>query len=249
MDYRGECVGVVSGKGGTGKTSFTAGAGAALAQLGQKVLCVDCDVGLRNLDLAVGLTDGVVMNFADAALGRCTLEDAVISHPRIPGLYLLNAPPGGGEPVTEDQMRALVRQIRKRFDFCLLDAPAGLGYGFRLATCAANHAVVIAGLDPPSLRDAQRTAMELEEISSVFLVVSRIRRRLLAHMRTTIDDAMDSAGLPLLGLVPEDEAVSLALVNGALVALSYPKSKAAAAYRNIALRLTGKRTDLLRIKW
>ena len=250
MEHRGECVGVVSGKGGTGKTSFTAGTGAALARLGRRVLCVDCDVGLRNLDLALGLTDQAVMNFADVALNRCTLQEAAVEHPLLPGLFLLNAPASGErEEVTQDAMRELLAEARKTYDFCLLDAPAGLGYGFSLATCGASRVVVIAGLDPPSLRDAQRTAMDLEEIPTVHLVVSRVRRRLLSHMGTTIDDAMDSAGLPLLGLVPEDESVSLALSRGTPVELSAPKSPAAAAYRNIARRLVGERADLLRIRW
>lgn len=131
MGASGQCIAVVSGKGGTGKTSFVAGVGAALAMSGRQVLCLDCDIGLRNLDLALGLTDRALMDFTDVAQGICDLDDAVAVHPRIPGLHLLTAPVRlSSQAVTTEQMRALLRQVRSRFDYCLLDAPAGLGTGF-----------------------------------------------------------------------------------------------------------------------
>ena len=137
----GQCIAVVSGKGGTGKTSFTAGVGEALALSGRRVLCLDCDVGLRNLDLALGLSDRALMDFSDVAQGRCSLESAVVEHPRLPGLFLLTAPVRTrGRPVTETQMADLLAEVRKRYDFCLLDAPAGLGTGFLLATASADRA-------------------------------------------------------------------------------------------------------------
>lgn len=126
----GQCIAVVSGKGGTGKTSLTAGVGTALAQSGKRVLCMDCDIGLRNLDLALGLTDRALMDFSDVALDRCPLEAAVVAHPSIPNLYLLTAPVRmRGPAVTEEDFRRMLRKIRQQFDFCLLDAPAGLGAG------------------------------------------------------------------------------------------------------------------------
>ena len=129
----GQCIAIVSGKGGTGKTSLTAGVGTALAQSGKRVLCVDCDIGLRNLDLALGLTDRALMDFSDVALDRCPLEAAVVAHPSIPNLYLLTAPVRMRWPaVTEEDFRRMLQKIRQQFDFCLLDAPAGLGLGFRL---------------------------------------------------------------------------------------------------------------------
>lgn len=137
MTSPGQCIAVASGKGGTGKTSFTAGVGAALALSGRRVLCLDCDIGLRNLDLALGLSDRTLMDFSDVAQNRCSLELAAVEHPKIPGLFLLTAPARPhGRPVTEIQMADLLREVRRRFDFCLLDAPAGLGRGFQLATCA-----------------------------------------------------------------------------------------------------------------
>ena len=247
----GQCIAVVSGKGGTGKTSFTAGVGEALALSGRKVLCLDCDVGLRNLDLALGLSDRALMDFSDVAQGRCSLESAVVEHPRLPGLFLLTAPVRTrGRPVTETQMADLLAEVRKRYDFCLLDAPAGLGSGFLLATAAADRAVVVTTTDPSSLRDAQHTVMELDRFGSgkLHLVVNRVRKKLLRSMHATIDDAIDKAGLPLIGVVPEDDALLLSLNRGTPLLLANSQSPAAWAYRNIAARLQGGRVPLLRIK-
>ena len=247
----GQCIAVVSGKGGTGKTSFTAGVGEALALSGRKVLCLDCDVGLRNLDLALGLSDRALMDFSDVAQGRCSLESAVVEHPQLPGLFLLTAPVRTrGRPVTETQMADLLAEVRKRYDFCLLDAPAGLGTGFLLATAAADRAVVVTTTDPSSLRDAQHTVMELDRFGSgkLHLVVNRVRKKLLRSMHATIDDAIDKAGLPLIGVVPEDDALLLSLNRGTPLLLANSQSPAAWAYRNIAARLQGGRVPLLRIK-
>ena len=247
----GQCIAVVSGKGGTGKTSFTAGVGEALALSGRRVLCLDCDVGLRNLDLALGLSDRALMDFSDVAQGRCSLESAVVEHPRLPGLFLLTAPVRTrGRPVTETQMADLLAEVRKRYDFCLLDAPAGLGAGFLLATASADRAVVVTTTDPSSLRDAQHTVMELDRFGSgkLHLVVNRVRKKLLRSMHATIDDAIDKAGLPLIGVVPEDDALLLSLTRGTPLLLASSQSPAAWAYRNIAARLQGGRVPLLRIK-
>ena len=251
MRTRGQCIAVVSGKGGTGKTSFVSGVAAALARDGKRVLCIDCDVGLRNLDLALGLSDRALMDFSDVAQGRCSLESSAVEHPKIHGLYLLTAPARSrGRPVTNQQMRELLREVRTKFDYCLLDAPAGLGTGFLLATCAADRAVVVTTADASSLRDAQHTVMELNRfpIGSLHLVVNRVRKRLLRSMHATIDDAIDKAGLPLIGVVPEDDALTLSLNRGVPLLLDSYSSSAAAAYRNIARRITGGRVPLLRIR-
>lgn len=244
-----QCIAVVSGKGGTGKTSFAAGVGSALALGKRRVLCLDCDVGLRNLDLALGLTDRALMDFSDVAQGRCSLAQAVVEHPDVPGLFLLTAPVRTRRsPVTREQMIRLMREVREQFDLCLLDAPAGLGEGFSLATCAADRCVVVTTSDASSLRDAQHTVMELHRFppGTLHLVVNRVRKKMLRSMHATIDDAMDKAGLPLLGVVPEDDVLPLCLNRG--TPLLPPDSSAAAAYRNIARRLQGERVPLLRIK-
>ena len=247
----GQCIAVVSGKGGTGKTSLTAGVGTALASSGKKVLCVDCDIGLRNLDLALGLTDRALMDFSDVAQGRCSLDAAVVAHPKLKNLYLLTAPVRSrGRPVTEEQMAALMAEIRKKFDFCLLDAPAGLGTGFLLATTAADRCVVVTTADASSLRDAQHTVMELNHFrpGTLHLVVNRVRKKLLRSMHATIDDAIDKAGLPLIGVVPEDDTLPLALNQGTPLLMATAQGPAAFAYRNIATRLQGGKAPLLRIK-
>lgn len=247
----GQCIAVVSGKGGTGKTSFTAGVGQALALSGQRVLCLDCDIGLRNLDLALGLTDRALMDFSDVAQNRCSLESAVVQHPRIPNLYLLTAPVRiRGRAVTIEEMTALLSTVREQYDFCLLDAPAGLGLGFQLATAAADRAVVVTTSDASSLRDAQHTVMELNRFrtGTLHLVVNRVRKKMLKSMHATIDDAIDKAGLPLIGVVPEDDALPLSLNSGSPLLLAEGSGPAASAYRNIAVRLQGGKRPLLRIR-
>lgn len=246
----GECIAVVSGKGGTGKTSFAAGVGSAMAQAGKRVLCIDCDVGLRNLDLALGLTDKALMDFSDVAQARCRLEDAVVRQSALPSLDLLTAPVRSrGRPVEEAQFRALLETVRERYDYCLLDAPAGLDGGFRLAVCGADRCVVVTTSDAASLRDAQHTVMELSSFprGRLHLVVNRVRRKLLRNMHATIDDAIDAAGLPLIGVVPEDDGLPLALNRGVPLLLT-DDNLAAAAYRNIARRLMGEQVPLMRIK-
>lgn len=241
-------IAVVSGKGGTGKTSFTANVGLALSMLGYKTLCLDCDFTLRNLDLALGLSDRAVMDFSDVAGGRCSLQEAVVSSEKYPDLDLLSAPLCDGDPdVTADQMRALAKEIRDTYAYCLIDAPAGLGTGFRLALAMADSAVVVTTTDASALRDAQRTVMELKAFPAghVHLVVNRVDKKLLRSMRMTIDDAIDTAGLPLLGVVPEDKDVPYALNRG--IPLRECNYFAERAYENIAKRLVGRRVPLLKI--
>ena len=242
----GTCIAVVSGKGGTGKTSFVSGVGAALARRGQRVLCLDCDTGLRNLDLALGLTDRALMDFTDVAQGRCSLSAAAVEHPNLPGLFLLAAPIRAPS-LTVPQMASLLEDVRQQFDYCLLDAPAGLESGFRLAACAADRCVVVTCPDASSLRDAQHAVMELSAYpeGTLHLVVNRVRRRLLRQYHTTIDDAMDCTGLPLLGIVPEDPALALCFQQGIPPTGRHPAAK---AYQNIAARIQGSSVSLLRIR-
>ena len=135
---------ITSGKGGTGKTSITGGVASCLAALGHRVLCIDMDIGLRNLDLTLGLSDRALMDFTDVLCGRCTLERAAVPHPVIQGLFLLTAPVTLPEaPLSEAAMKELIHRAREGYDYILMDSPAGLGEGFRLACCAADRAVVV----------------------------------------------------------------------------------------------------------
>lgn len=244
----GKIIAVVSGKGGTGKTSFTANVGIALAEMGYRTLCVDCDITLRNLDLALGLSDSAMMDFCDVARGRCPLSEATVAHHKYTKLRLLTAPQTAEAlEVSHGQMRCLADSIRESFDFCLIDAPAGLGLGFRLATFCADNVVVVTTTDASALRDAQRTVMELNQFpkGSVHLAVGRVQKKMLRALHTTIDDAIDMAGLPLIGVIPEDSEVPAALNRG--IALRDFNFYAARAYENIARRLAGEKVPLMRI--
>ena len=240
---------VASGKGGTGKTSFVAGVGADLARLGHRTLCVDADIGLRNLDLVLGMSDRVLMNFADVITGRCTLEKAAVHHPRLPNLHLLTAHMArDAAHIQKEDMRAFVQAAMRQFDFCIIDAPAGLGSGFRLAAAGADRAIIVTTTDSSSLRDAQHTVMELSDyaLRSRHLVVNRVEKKLLRKLHRSIDDAIDTAGLPLIGIVPEDPKVRLA-TNREIPLILMENRGAAQAYTNIAQRLCGNRVPLMKI--
>ena len=244
----GQVIAAVSGKGGTGKTSFTANVGMALAQLGHPTLCLDCDVGLRNLDIVLAMTDRAVMDFTDVMAGRCTMDEAVVQHPLQKNLYLLTAPTRiGALNIDREEFRHIFPEIREKFDYCLVDAPAGLGAGFQLALAGADRAIVVTTTEESSLRDAQRTVMELHEMPHLHLVVNRCRKKLLRSLHQTIDDAIDKAGLPLLGVIPEDETMPLYMGRGTPLLMTN-NDCAAKAYRNIARRIDGQRVKLMKIR-
>lgn len=238
---------VTSGKGGTGKTSLTGGVASCLAALGRRVLCIDMDAGLRNLDITLGMTDRVLMDFSDVLEGRCDLDRAAVPHPRLTGLSLLTAPLRSPEGLSPGAMLPLLRQARERYDYILLDSPAGVGAGFRLAAEGADRAVVVSTSDASALRDAQRVVGELT-VPTVQLVVNRVQSQLLRRLRATIDDAMNTAGLPLLGVVPEDEQVMLAANLGQPLILATRGDGAARAYWNIAKRLEGLRVPIMHLR-
>ena len=239
---------ITSGKGGTGKTSLTGGLGTALALQGHKVLCIDGDVGLRNLDITLGMTDAALMDFSDVIAGRCPLGRAVAPHPSVSGLYLLTAPLTLPEDFPgEAGFRDLLAQARQAYEYVLVDSPAGLGAGFRLAVCDADRAIVVAVSDPSSLRDAQRVVSQLPNLETIHLVVNRVRPRLLRRQGATIDDAMDAAGLPLIGVVPEDPRVILSANQGRPLILG-GRQGAANACLNIAKRIQGLRVPIMRIR-
>jgi septum site-determining protein MinD len=242
----GQVLAVISGKGGTGKTSVCAGVSSCLAAEGKKVLAIDEDVGLRNLDISLGMSDMAVLPFSSVMRGEYGLDKAA-AHPKIDGLYLLTAPVTE-EPEALDPLLFgdLLESARQKFDFILIDAPAGIGAGFRLATRFADGAIVVAGSDPASLRDAARAAELLPENLPAKLVVNRVSSRLYARMNATVDDVMDGVGLPLLGIVPEDVSVTLASAQGEALIL-YTSRGAACACLHIARRILGKKAPLMRL--
>lgn len=243
---------IASGKGGTGKTSLTAGIAAALVKRKRKVLVIDGDSGLRNMDIIMGMSDRVVFSFADVASGMISLEEAAAKHPEQENLFLLTAP---AEPLrpgtfTAEGMQLLVRQAQELgFDDILLDGPAGLAEEYQAFASAAQDAVIITYGGQGSLRGAERMARMLEDagVERVRLVVNRIRRRLIRRGAIgTVDDAMDATGLCLLGIVPEDEQVSVCAGQGKLLESGKERS-AANACRNIAARLDGEEIALMRL--
>ena len=240
---------VISGKGGTGKTTLCAGVALCLAEAGQKVLCIDADVGLRNLDISLGLSEEPALCFTDIMRGEYPLSRATV-HPRCSNLHFLTAPvTETPEALDPELFGDLLRQVREEYDWCLIDAPAGVGAGFRLAVRWADLAMVVSNSDPASLRDGAKAAQMLEYFSKAEpkLVVNRIRRRFFRKTRFTVDDCMDSVGLPLLGIVPEDETVSLSAARGQVLLDSADKKGAAAACRHIARRLLGEKQPLLNL--
>ena len=223
------------------------GVAAWLALMGRTVLCIDMDIGLRNLDISLGLSDRAMMDFSDAALGRCPLARAAVDHPDLKGLALLTSPMSLPASLTPDKVRAMLNTARTMYDYILIDSPAGLGAGFRLATCGAERVLVVSTNDTSSLRDAQRTVAELDHIKQVHLIMNRIQTKLLRKLRSTIDDAMNTAGLPLIGVVPEDPQVILC-ANLGLPLTTRGQRGAALACRNIARRLEGEKVSIMRIR-
>ena len=237
----GELIAVVSGKGGTGKTSVCAGLAAALAETGKQVLCVDCDVGLRNLDISLGMSDCGSLSFLDVAEYGYELENAPKSS-IYPTLSFLTAPMNrSAEEISTDSFIRLLRQARERFDYIFLDAPAGVDAGFRLVCAAADRFLLVTGPGPAAVRDAARVSdlLELEGKKSVRLIVNRVDEEMLSTVRLTIDDIMDTTGTPLAGVVPEDPNITLAAAFGKPVLLYARRCPAARAFRRIAGRLEG----------
>jgi septum site-determining protein MinD len=242
----GKIIVVASGKGGTGKTTSVGAISSCLAALGHKTLCLDCDVGLRNLDIIIGMTDYVVTDFTDVLKGYISLSEAYSEHPKISGLFFLPAPAfSGPEEIDPTAMASLMEQIKENFDYCLIDAPAGIGPGFRLAAQLAEMALIVTTGDLSSVRDGQRVAEELSGmgIKEIRLIVNRVSARSFRRVDTTIDDAIDTIGVKLIGLVEEDEAVFLSS-NTETPLILYEDRRAALQYLRIAQRITGTRIPL-----
>ena len=245
----GQILAVTSGKGGTGKTTLTAAIASCLAAEGKRVLCIDADIGLRNLDISLGMADLATISFTDVMKERYTLDAATLQ-PQIPGLYLLTAPNSvRAEQIPLSDFGKLLDEVRKRYDYCLIDAPAGLGEGFLLAVTYADRVLVVTAPDPASMRDAAGTADRLTLLgkTEMRLIVNRITPRLFRSMHLTVDDVMDEVGLPLIGIVPEDSNVVLAAARNIPLIL-YTDQGAAIGALHIARRLDGKKVRLMKFR-
>ena len=239
-----EIILVASGKGGTGKTAVTAALSCALAREGKKVAAVDCDFGLRNLDIALGLAEQVVFDIGDVLCGRADLEKAMLAHPDFPGLYLLPSTLPGSERIEEEGFSELTEKLKEHFDIVLLDAPAGIGSGLRLVCREAQRAFIVTTPDTPCIRDSVSAVGVMEEyqIPDVRLILNRVdKKRLKKGSSWTVDGSMDELGLRLFGIVREDRAVAEAFSAG--VPLLGTKSSAGRDIEAIAARLLGKRVS------
>ena len=237
----GELFAVLSGKGGTGKTSVCAGIATSLAVQGFRCLCVDCDVGLRNLDISLGIADSGALSFLDVVQGHYPLSQAA-QHPVYPSLFFLTAPMNcPAERIDPDAFAAFLRSARREFDYIFLDAPAGVDAGFRLVSRSAERFLLVTGAGPAAVRDAARVGdlLELMGKKDVRLIVNRVDKKMLGTVQITIDDVMDNAGLPLMGIVPEDANVTLAASFGHPLIQFAPRGPAAKAFRRIAKRIQG----------
>lgn len=241
----GETIAVLSGKGGTGKTSVCAAVSTALAKDGRKVLCIDCDMGLQNLDISLGMSDSGALSFLDVCEGGYELSQAA-RHPDFPGLSFLTAPVyRQAGSVDQKAFRKMLRAAKEEYDYILLDAPAGIDAGFELAAKYADRVMLVTLADPAAVRDAARAGQRLDQMGKrdVRLVVNRVNGRMFSSMSVTVDDVMDDAGLPLLGVIPEDRNVTLAAAFGIPLLLK-TKRGAARACRAIARRIQGRRVPL-----
>ena len=241
----GEVIVFLSGKGGTGKTSLCAGIATALANMGEKVLCIDCDIGLRNLDIALAMAECPALSFKEVYEGDYDLDLATV-HPKFPSLYFLTAPVSGtAEEIDLDTFGAFLRKARQRYNYIFLDAPAGVDAGFRLAATYADQAIVVTMADPASMRDAARTGeiLELMGKKNIRLIVNRVDEALYSAIKFTVDDVIDRTALQLLGIVPNDYAVVLAAAMEKPLIKS-TKHGAASACRRIAKRIQGYRVPV-----
>ena len=237
----GELIAVLSGKGGTGKTSVCAAVATALADSGCRVLCIDCDVGLRNLDISLGLSDVASLSFLEICRGDYRLSQATV-HPLYPSLSFLTAPMScSSEAIDTEAFGRMIRDARQVYDYIFLDAPAGVDALFRLTARFADRCIVVTGAGPAAVRDAARTGQLLELMgkTNVRLIVNRVTAKMASAMDVTVDDVMDEAGLPLLGVVPEDLHVTLAAAMGTPLLKYKPRCAAAKACRRVANRIQG----------
>lgn len=239
----GKVITITSGKGGVGKTTATANIGAALAALGHKVVCIDADIGLRNLDVVMGLENRIVYDLVDVIEGRCKLRQAMIRDKRLEDLYLIPAAQTRDKTaVSPNDMVKIAKQLRKEVDYIIVDSPAGIERGFKNAIAPADEIIIITNPEVSAVRDADRIIgmVEAEEKGPAKLVINRLNIDMVERGdMLAAADVLELLAVELIGIVPEDQSVLVSTNRGSPIALEN-KSKAGQAFRNIAARITGE---------
>lgn len=247
----GECIVITSGKGGVGKTTAVGNIGTSLAMNGRRVALVDADIGLRNLDVTLGLENRIVYDLVDVVEGFCRLKQALVRDKRLDNLFLLPAAQTRDKSsVSPQQMKKLCNELKQDFDFVLIDCPAGIEQGFRNAVAGADRALVITTPEVAAVRDADRIVGLLEAAGkkTPSLIVNRVRPAMIERGdMLDISDVTDILAIELVGIIPEDERVIVSTNRGEPLVYSNA-SKAALAYRNIARRLMGEVVPFMQLQ-
>lgn len=245
----GEVIVITSGKGGVGKTTTTANIGAGLAKLGKKVVVIDTDLGLRNLDVVMGLENRIVYNLVDVIEGNCRMKQALIKDKRYETLYLLpSAQTKDKSAISPGQMKKLTEELAEDYDYVLLDCPAGIEQGFQNAIAGASRALVVTTPEVSAIRDADRIIglLEKNQMKNIDLIVNRIRMDMVKRGdMMSIEDVGEILAINLLGVIPDDEKVVVGTNQGEpVIELD---SMAGKAYYNICKRITGEEVPFLNL--
>jgi septum site-determining protein MinD len=241
---------ITSGKGGVGKTTATANIGAAMAAMGNKAVCIDADIGLRNLDVVMGLENRIVYDLVDVIEGRCRLRQAMIRDKHINNLFLIPAAQTRDKSaISPSDMVRLCNELREEVDYIFIDSPAGIERGFRNAIAPADQILIITNPEVSAVRDADRIIglVEAEEKKPPKLIINRINPKMVQQGEMlAAEDIIELLAISLIGMVPEDENVIVCTNRGTPIALD-GKSKAGEAFRNIAKRITGQEVPFLEL--
>lgn len=248
----GRVIVITSGKGGVGKTTTNANIGTALARAGKKVVMIDTDLGLRNLDLLLGLENRIVYTIVDVVEERCKLKQALVKDKKNPNLCLLAAAQTRDKTaVTEEQLKDICEQLKKEFDFILVDCPAGIEQGFQNAVAGASEAIVVTTPEMSAVRDADRIIGLLEareEIKSYKLLLNRVRPNLIkSNDMMSVDDVVEILSAELIGIIPEDTGIITSTNKGEPI-VNDEKALAGKAYSNVARRIIGEDVPFLNLE-